>query len=94
MTNSPYNGTPPCTPIHPIAAVATHEMTVNHTTHGLRRRRASEIAPNTGADTAIKIDEKAVPQATAEFDDPRSTTSHVVKYSDATFIDQIVFAKS
>ena len=52
------------------------------------------MAPNTGADSAMRIEETAVPQATAEFDEPMSLTSHSEKYSDPMFIDQIVFAKS
>ena len=64
------------------------------TIHGLRRPRASEIAPSTGIESATSSDATPFATAYAEFDAPRSEMSHTEKYSVATFIDQIVFAKS
>src|SRR3954451_17764244 len=77
-----------------MAAVATHEITVNHTTHGLRRRVASEMAPSNGTEIAMMIDEIDVAQEYAALDAPRSTTNQVARYSDTTFIDQMVLEKS
>src|ERR1051325_4785646 len=93
-TLSPYIGTPPRVPTKPIAAVATQERTVNQTTHGFLRRRASEMAPRIGTLAAMMMEEIDVAQEYTAFDAPRSTINQVARYSDTTFIDQIVFEKS
>jgi hypothetical protein len=66
-------------PTIPIAAVAAQARTVNQTTQGFRRCVASDIAPNSGIETAIKADEIPLPRATIVFDAPRSDTSHTAK---------------
>src|SRR5690349_13906630 len=67
-------------PMTPIATVATQAITVNQTTHGLRRRVASEIAPSTGIDTATSSEEMPLPIATGVFfPTPRSDTSQTAK---------------
>jgi len=63
----------------PIAAQATHDRTVNATTHHFRRRRASEIAPSTGSDTTIKALAAAFATAYSVFDACRSLTIQTVK---------------
>src|SRR5215475_5311082 len=78
----------------PIAAQATHAATVNPTTHGFRRRRASDRAPRTGIDRTTRIDAIALSSAYSVFVEPRSSTSQAAKYSDATFMEKIVFEKS
>ncbi len=67
---------------------------MNPTTHGLRRRRASESAPRKGIEITTSTDAIALAPATVMFDAPRSLTSHTAKYSEATFIEKIVFEKS
>src|SRR4051794_17841201 len=79
ITFVPYKGS--CVrPKRPIAAVARHDSTVNRTTHGLRRRRASDTAPSTGIDTTTSNDAMPVAIAYAVSDAPRSTTTHAEKY--------------
>src|SRR5687768_2626817 len=80
--------------MRPMAAVATQDAMVNHTTHGLRLRRASETAPSSGTDAAMSSEEIDAAHMVALLEAPRSTTSHDAKYNDAMFIDQMVFAKS
>src|ERR1041385_464442 len=65
-TLSPYIGTPPRVPINPIAAVATHDRTVNQTTQGFLRLRASEMAPRIGTLAAMMMDEIDVAQERSE----------------------------
>src|ERR1044071_7601156 len=77
-----------------MAAHARHEMSVNHTTHGFRRRRASEIAPRRGTDITTSNDEMPLPRAYTVFEAWRSAISQTEKYSVATFIEKMVFAKS
>src|SRR6188472_3035206 len=81
-------------PNTPIAAQPMHDAIVKPTTHRLRVPRASEIAPSTG--TLSTTSTAAIPLATAYsvLDAPRSATSHTEKYSVATFIEKMVFAKS
>jgi hypothetical protein len=67
---------------------------VNQTTHGFRRRRASEIAPSKGTDNTTRNDEIPFPNAYTVFDACKSAINHTEKYSVATFIEKIVFAKS
>src|SRR6186713_184645 len=78
----------------PIAAQATHETMVKPTTHGLRRRRASDTAPSTGTDSTTRMDEMPLPTAYTVFEARRSAISQTEKYSVATFIEKMVFAKS
>src|SRR5678816_4687216 len=68
-------------PNTPIIAQATHERIVKPTTHGLRRRRTSEIAPRNGIDTTTSAEATALAAACIVFETPRSLTSHTVKYS-------------
>src|SRR6185503_20144459 len=56
----------------PMAAHARHDAIVNPTTHGLRRRVASEIAPKRGTDNTTRIDEMLLPSAYKLLDAPRS----------------------
>src|SRR5881296_595212 len=77
-----------------MAAVATHAAMVNPTTHHLRRRCASEMAPNTGIDSTTMTLATALATANVVLEAPRSSTSQTVKYNVATFIEKIVFAKS
>src|SRR5829696_6628805 len=81
-------------PRMPIAAQARHEAMVNPTTHGLRRRRASDTAPSTGTDSTTRMDEMPLPTAYTVFEACRSAISQTEKYSVATFIEKMVFAKS
>src|SRR5258705_3065809 len=81
-------------PRMPMAAQARHETRVNPTTHGLRRRRASDTAPSTGTDSTIRMDETPFPIAYTVFDACRSAINQTEKYSVATFIEKMVFAKS
>ena len=67
---------------------------VNPTTHGFRRRRASDIAPSTGTDSTTRMDEMPLPTAYTVFEARRSSMSQTEKYSVATFIEKMVFAKS
>ena len=67
---------------------------MNPTTHGLRRRRASETAPSTGTDNDERMDEMPFPTAYTVFDACRSAINQTEKYSVATFIEKMVFAKS
>src|SRR5678816_543464 len=78
----------------PIAAQATQEAIVKPTTHGFRRRRASDTAPSTGTDTTTRMDEIPLPTAYTVFEACRSAMSQTEKYSVATFIEKMVFAKS
>src|SRR5215208_4865530 len=78
----------------PIAAQATHEAMVNPTTHGLRRRRASDTAPSTGTASTTRMDEMPLPTAYTVFEACRSAINQTEKYSVATFIEKMVFAKS
>src|SRR5438105_2513383 len=78
----------------PIATQPRHDAMVNPTTHGLRRRRASEMAPSTGIAMTIKIDAAAFAIAYTRSVEPRSLTIQTEKYSVATFIEKIVFEKS
>src|SRR5438046_1821284 len=78
----------------PMQAQATHEATVNPTTHDFRRRLASEIAPRIGNARRTRVLAMALATPYAMFDVPRSHTSQTAKYSVATFMEKIVFAKS
>ncbi len=78
----------------PIAAQATHEAMVKPTTHGFRRRRASDTAPSTGTDSTTRRDEMPLPSAYTVLEACRSAMSQTEKYSVATFIEKMVFAKS
>src|SRR5215218_8508086 len=81
-------------PRMPIAAQATQDAMVNPTTHGLRRRRASDTAPSTGTESTTRMDEMPLPTAYTVFEACRSAISQTEKYSVATFIEKMVFAKS
>src|SRR5215208_3371464 len=81
-------------PRTPIAAQATHEAMVKPTTQGLRRRRASDTAPSTGTDSTTRMDEMPLPTAYTVFEACRSAINQTEKYSVATFIEKMVFAKS
>src|SRR6476659_3954620 len=91
--SAPLIGRVSC-PRIPMAAQARHEARVNPTIHGLRRRRASETAPSTGTDRTIRMDETPFPTAYTVFDACRSAINQTEKYSVATFIEKMVFAKS
>src|SRR5687768_1256071 len=78
----------------PIAAQAMQEAMVKPTTQGFRRRRASDTAPSTGIDSMTRMDEMTLPTAYTVFDARRSSMSQTEKYSVATFIEKMVFAKS
>ena len=69
-------------------------MIVNPTTHGLRRRRASDNAPRNGTESTTRIEEMSLPIAYKVLDAPRSLINQTEKYSVATFIEKMVFAKS
>src|SRR5512143_529749 len=87
---SPTIGIAVC-PTTPMTTVARQAMMVNQTTHGFRRRVASEIAPSTGIDTATRSEEIPLPTATGVFfPTPRSDTSQTAKYNVAMFIEKIV----
>src|SRR5215203_7149634 len=81
-------------PRMPMAAHATHEAMVKPTTHGFRRRRASDTAPSTGTESTTRMDERPLPTAYTVFEARRSAMSQTEKYSVATFIEKMVFAKS
>ena len=66
-------------PRSPMAAQAMHETIVNPTTHGLRRRRASDTAPSTGTDNTTRMDEMPFPTAYTVFDACRSAISQTEK---------------
>ncbi|MDE3052293.1 MAG: hypothetical protein KGJ70_00300 [Gemmatimonadota bacterium] len=72
----------------------TQHTTVNQTTHGLRRRRASETAPSTGMTAMTRSAASALAAPYIMLDAPRSLTSRAEKYSVATFIEKVAFAKS
>src|SRR4030095_6918463 len=61
---------------------------------GFRRRRASDSAPSTGIERTTRIDAIAFSVAYRVLVEPRSSTSQAAKYSDATFMEKIVFEKS
>src|SRR4051812_21981909 len=77
FTDSPVRGSAVC-PMYPITTNATHDSTVNPTTHTFRLRRASEIAPRNGIAANTKTEATPFPTATNVFDDPRSLTSQTV----------------
>src|SRR5436190_12431104 len=61
-------------PKTPMLAQATHDAIVKPTTHHLRRRRESEIAPRIGIDRTTIALAIAFAPAYRVFDDPRSLT--------------------
>jgi hypothetical protein len=69
-------------------------MIVKPTTHGFRRRRASDNAPSTGTVATTSSEEMPLPTAYTVFEAPRSAISQTEKYRVATFIEKMVFAKS
>ena len=77
-----------------MPAHATQDAMVNPTTHGFRRRRASEIAPSRGTERTTSSDEIPLPSAYTVLEAPRSAMIQTEKYSVATFIEKMVFAKS
>src|SRR5437588_5234367 len=81
-------------PTTAIRNVATQAIIVNHTTHGLRRCVASEIAPKTGIETTTIAEAIPLTVAYRVLLCPRSATNHAEKYSVAMFIENTVFAKS
>src|ERR1044072_4683461 len=81
-------------PIIPSAIVATHATTVKPTTHHLRRRLASATATRSGIETRMTALATALTTAYSVLLRPSSSTSQTTKYSDNTFIEKIVLAKS
>ena len=77
-----------------MAAQATQDTTVKPMTHGLRTCRASEMAPSSGTDSTTSTEASADAMASRVLDWWRSSTNHTAKYSVATFMEKIVFAKS
>ena len=76
------------------ARVAPAQTSVKPTTHGLRRRDASETAPIQGARRSTATEERLVATEYAVLVAPRSVTSQTAKYRVTTFIEKIVLAKS
>src|SRR5262245_54126868 len=76
------------------AKVAATQTRVEPTTHGFRRRVASETAPIQGARTSTTAEERLVASEYAVLEAPRSVTIQTTKYSVATFIEKMVLAKS
>ncbi len=82
-------GAPPITPVPtrgrvvtpktPIRAQAMHDARVKPTTHGLRRRRTSDIAPNTGMAATTSSDAMPFAVAYSIVGAPRSSMSQRVK---------------
>src|SRR6476469_10002171 len=70
------------------------ERRVNPITQGFRLRRESDSAPRKGIERKTSTDATAFANASIVFETPRSLTSHTAKYSVATFIEKMVFAKS
>src|SRR5437870_4335366 len=90
MCDALFSATPPTTscprrgnvvwPRTPMAAQARHDATVNQTTHGFLRRRASETAPSRGTDTTTRKDAMPLPTAYKVLDACKSATSQTEKY--------------